>query len=188
MGHPVFLYGAGGHAKVILELLEAEGRVIHGLFDDNATADNLFDYPVKPWPEGYSEGADCIISIGHNATRQKIAQKLEVPFTKASHPNSYLSPRCSLENGTVVMSGVSIHSGASIGRHCIINTHASVDHDCELGDFVHIAPRRGRHYPGGLDRTLGRDWRRRRHTEGCSRLCDGSRESGPAFFTHHKPG
>ena len=125
---------------MILELLEAEGRVIHGLFDDNATADNLFDYPVKPWPEGYSEGADCIISIGHNATRQKIAQKLEVPFTKASHPNSYLSPRCSLENGTVVMSGVSIHSGASIGRHCIINTHASVDHDCELGDFVHIAP------------------------------------------------
>lgn len=38
------------------------------------------------------------------------------------------------------MSGVSIHSGAQVGAHCIVNTHASVDHDCYLEDFVHIAP------------------------------------------------
>jgi acetyltransferase EpsM len=136
----VYLYGAGGHAKVIIELLEAEGRVIGGLFDDRLQSPVFLGYPVSLWREGALPDAGMIVSIGHNATRRKIALKIGGPFAKTRHQNSFVSPRADWGEGTVVMSGVSIHSGARIGVHSIVNTHASVDHDCSVGDFAHIAP------------------------------------------------
>jgi sugar O-acyltransferase (sialic acid O-acetyltransferase NeuD family) len=140
MGHPVFLYGAGGHARVIIELLEAEGRVVLGLFDDDPGVTDLFGYPVSRWNRETRGDAPLIVGIGNNAVRRKMVSDLGGPFTKTRHPNSYISPRASWEEGTVVVSGVSINSAARIGAHCIINTHASVDHDCTVGDFAHIAP------------------------------------------------
>ena len=137
---PVYLYGAGGHAKVIIELLEANGRPIAGLFDDKPLTTDLFGYRVSRWDEETRGRLPLIVSIGDNAIRAKVAVLLGGPFARTAHPNSYISPRAALGEGTVVMSGVSIHSGAVIGAHCIINTHASVDHDCAVADFVHIAP------------------------------------------------
>lgn len=131
---------------MIIELLEAEGRTIGGLFEDRPPDSVLpgpsthLGYPVRPWPEGLLPDAVLIVSIGHNATRRKIALKINGPFTKTRHQNSFISPRADWGEGTVVMSGVSIHSGARIGVHSIVNTHASVDHDCSVGDFAHIAP------------------------------------------------
>jgi sugar O-acyltransferase (sialic acid O-acetyltransferase NeuD family) len=142
MRKPIFLYGAGGHAKVILEMLEEEGREVRYIFDDNAGLQSFLGYPVRPWDHAGSGGAEFegIISIGDNATRRKIAARVGGPFARATHRNAYISPRAIRGEGTVVMSGVSIHSGAVIGAHCIVNTHASVDHDCRTGDYVHIAP------------------------------------------------
>jgi sugar O-acyltransferase (sialic acid O-acetyltransferase NeuD family) len=137
---PVYLYGAGGHAKVIIELLEANGRLVAGLFDDKPLITDLFEYRVSRWDKETRGRLPLIISIGDNAVRAKMAALLGGPFAKTAHPNSYISPRAAWGEGTVVMSGVSIHSGAAIGAHCIINTHASIDHDCAVAGFVHIAP------------------------------------------------
>jgi acetyltransferase EpsM len=134
----MYLYGASGHAKVIIEILERSGSTVKGLFDDNAHIKSLLGYPVKPYE---SEILDClIVSIGNNTVRKKITNRFDMPYGLALHPLTSLSQRVIIGEGTVVMSGVSINAEAEIGKHCIINTNASVDHDCILGDFVHISP------------------------------------------------
>jgi sugar O-acyltransferase (sialic acid O-acetyltransferase NeuD family) len=137
---PVYLYGAGGHAKVILDMLEEEGRSVQCVFDDNPDLRLFLGYPVRPWVSGGAPEMEGIISIGDNQTRREIAARTNGPFMRIAHRNSYLSSRAAWGEGTVLMSGTSLHSGAILGAHCIVNTHASVDHDCWTGDFVHIGP------------------------------------------------
>ncbi|MCU7548484.1 acetyltransferase [Chitinophagaceae bacterium LB-8] len=134
----MYLYGASGHAKVIIEILECLGITIDGLFDDNVNINNLLGYQVKPYE--HEAVSSLIISIGNNAIRKKIAGLLNVKYGCAFHPSTNISRRSVIGDGTVVMSGVSINADVQIGKHCIINTNASVDHDCILGDFVHISP------------------------------------------------
>lgn len=82
-----------------------------------------------------------IINIGSNSIRKMISEKLNnFNFATAVHPSAIISPKSSVGVGSVVMQGAIIQSSAVVGRHCIINTAASVDHDCVVEDFVHISP------------------------------------------------
>ncbi|CAL1519253.1 acetyltransferase [Chitinophaga sp. MM2321] len=136
-----FIYGASGHGKVIIEILEANGMEIGGVFDDSMSVTTLLDYPVAGFdPLKVNGTAQLIISIGNNRVRKKIASELQVTFGKAIHPAANISPRCTIDEGTVVMAGVTVNSHVQIGRHVIINTNAVVDHDCLLEDYVHISP------------------------------------------------
>jgi acetyltransferase EpsM len=134
----MYLYGASGHAKVVIELLEAAGIKVAGLFDDNASLDHLWEYPVSRMPATVE--APMIITIGNNTIRKKIADTYGVEYGKVAHPRAVISPRAHIHVGTVIMGGVTINADTIIGHHCIINTNASVDHDCVIGDFVHISP------------------------------------------------
>ncbi|MDD3738372.1 MAG: acetyltransferase [Lentimicrobiaceae bacterium] len=133
----MYLYGASGHAKVIIDILTAQGVGVHGLFDDNETIKELLSYPVLRTDRVISP---LIISVGDNKTRKKIAESLEVEYGKAVHPSAIVSEHSSIGEGTVVMQNVVIQSSCQIGKHCIINTSASVDHDCIVKDYVHISP------------------------------------------------
>ncbi|NLO70867.1 MAG: acetyltransferase [Porphyromonadaceae bacterium] len=134
----MYLYGASGHAKVIIDILEAQGKVISGLIDDNPKVKELLGYPVF---HEKSKKSPLIISIGDNKIRRKVTEQLEqVTFETAFHPSAIISPNCTIGEGTVVMQGAIIQSSSRIGNHCIINTAASVDHDCTIEDFVHISP------------------------------------------------
>ncbi|RFM33992.1 acetyltransferase [Chitinophaga silvisoli] len=137
----MYLYGASGHAKVILEILEEQGTKVAGLFDDNPAVHSLWEYPVNRYTSDWnSKITGMLIALGNNHIRRKIAEQLDVPFVKGIHPKAILSGRAKVGNGTVVMGGVTINADTVIGRHCIINTNASVDHDCMIEDYVHISP------------------------------------------------
>jgi len=137
----LFLYGASGHAKVIIETLESLGTPPSGLFDDNRTISALLGYPVNQFPATFEKDNDfLILSIGNNVIRNKIEEKLSVNFSSAIHPSATISKRCKVDIGTVIMAGVSMNSEVTIGKHCIINTNSSIDHDCILEDFVHVSP------------------------------------------------
>lgn len=133
----MYLYGASGHAKVIIDILQAEGVVVEGLIDDNPNVTELLGFPVFHDAKGLSP---VIVSIGINATRKKVVEKLSCAFGKAIHPSAVVSKFATIDEGTVVMQGAIIQSCASIGKHCIINTGASIDHECIIGDYVHISP------------------------------------------------
>lgn len=133
----MYLYGASGHAKVIIDILEAQGIKVLGLYDDNKEKVDLLGFPVLRTNQVLSP---LIIAIGDNSVRKKIADDLKVEFGIAIHPSAVLSPRALIEEGTVVMQNAVVQSSSKIGKHCIINTSASIDHDCLIEDFVHISP------------------------------------------------
>lgn len=133
----MYLYGASGHAKVIMDILEANQIKIEGLIDDNPEVNELLGHPVFHQRNDLSP---LIISIGNNQIRRKIAEQLNVEFGMVIHPSAIVSPKATIDVGTVVMQGAIIQSCAQIGKHCIINTGASVDHECIIGDYVHISP------------------------------------------------
>lgn len=90
-----------------------------------------------------------IIAVGDNVARKSEAERIGGTFGVAIHPSAVVSPSARIGDGTIIMAGAVVQAAAVIGRHCIINTGASVDHDCVLEDFVHIAP--GAHLCGWVD-------------------------------------
>ena len=134
----MYLYGASGHAKVIIDILKANGLSIDGLFDDNDSINTLLDYPVY---HSNKVLGPLIISIGNNKIRSNIVNQLEeINYGFAQHPSAIVSSYATIDEGTVVMQGAIVQSCVTIGKHCIINTGASVDNDCTVEDFVHISP------------------------------------------------
>ena len=134
----MILYGASGHAKVIVDILEANGQKIDFIVDDNPALTELLGYGVRRNAGEYDE---AIIAIGSCEIRKKVVESLKVnKYLTAVHPSAVVSPRAVIDEGTVVMQGAIVQSCAKIGKHCIVNTGASVDHDCEIGDYVHVAP------------------------------------------------
>ncbi|MBQ7856527.1 MAG: acetyltransferase [Alistipes sp.] len=134
----MYLYGASGHAKVIVEILEACGIEVEGLFDDSEAVESLFGYPVCRYGEEHN--GQMIISIGNNGVRRSIAERVGGKFGVAIHPSAVISPRAAIGEGSVVMQGAVVQAEAKVGRHCIVNTGATIDHECHLGDYVHISP------------------------------------------------
>ncbi len=133
----MYLYGAGGHARVIMDILRAAGIGVEALVDDNPDLEETDGTEVLHDASGLSP---FIISVGNNRIRRMIAGRLECDFGRAVHPRACISPSASVGGGTVVMAGATVNAGAVIGRHCIINTNASVDHECVIGDYVHVSP------------------------------------------------
>lgn len=133
----MYLYGASGHAKVVIDIIKSMGAPIDGIFDDNDAVKTLCEIEVN---HKWSDQSPVIISIGNNRIRKLISERLSCEFDKAVHSSAVISPTASIGDGTVVMAGAIINAEVNIGKHCIINTGASIDHECAISDFVHIAP------------------------------------------------
>ena len=133
----IYLYGAGGHGKVIKEIIEAGGGKVEAFVDDNPAINERAGLPVV---HAVEEKSVVIVSIGSNKVRKMIAGRLGCRFGMAIHPSAIVSPSARIGEGTVVMPGAIVNADAVIGRHCIVNTGASVGHDCHLEDFCHVAP------------------------------------------------
>lgn len=138
----MYLYGASGHAKVIVDILKSQHVGISGLFDDNRELKFLMNFPVKAFSSDLLSNEELIISIGNNTIRKKIVDSLsdQIRYGTAFASTAQISEFADIDAGTVVMQGAIIQAGTKTGKHCIINTHASVDHDCRISDYVHISP------------------------------------------------
>ncbi len=133
----MYLFGAGGHAKVIKEILEAQGSRVEAFVDDNPELMEHKGLPVFHSADGLSP---MIVAVGLNPDRKAIVSRLDCDFGVAVHPSAIVSPSATIGEGTVIMPGAIVNADAVIGRHCIVNTGASVGHDCHLEDFCHVAP------------------------------------------------
>lgn len=146
----IFLFGASGHAKVILDIVEREGRsrVVFVVDDDAARRGQslLGQAVIGGRPEllvRRAEAGAAVVAIGANAARRSVAAWLAsqgFAFASALHPAAQIGREVRIAPGSVVMAGVTINPDTEIGMHCIVNTAASVDHDCRIAEGVHIAP------------------------------------------------
>jgi sugar O-acyltransferase (sialic acid O-acetyltransferase NeuD family) len=135
----MFIYGAGGHGKVVSEIAEVLGFTIEVFIDSNTSIQKCRNIPVVTQIPNHIHSG--ILGIGDNKIRKIIATNLKLYELKILvHPRSNISKSVSIGTGTVIMPGVSINADVNIGEHTIINTNASIDHDCELENFVHISP------------------------------------------------
>lgn len=137
----MLIYGAGGHAKVVLSILSACGVRVGGIFDDNWQGVDLSGHRILG---GYNPrlmaAEDLIISVGDNYDRKRLVGLITHSFGTAIHPTAIIDPSVHLGVGTVIVHNVVVQANCCIGNHVIINTGAIIDHDCSLEDFVHVGP------------------------------------------------
>jgi len=137
----MWIYGGGGHAKVLIDCLRDAGIVIKGVFDDDPKKKEIQGYPILgPYNAVDFLDEALIIAVGDNATRRKLAEQIRHTFGNAHHPSALISAFSRVGEGSVIYHRAVIQPGSEIGRHVIINTAATVDHDCRVGDFAHLAP------------------------------------------------
>lgn len=137
----MILYGASGHAKVIIDSIIANEGSVKFLFDDNPSIKELLSIKVyHNYNSQRGENIELVVSIGDNEIRKKIAEQVTHKFGKIIHPKAYISKLAIIEEGTVVFANSVVQTSTGIGKHVIINTRASVDHDCKISDYAHIAP------------------------------------------------
>jgi sugar O-acyltransferase (sialic acid O-acetyltransferase NeuD family) len=137
----MIIFGASGHAKVLIDCLLSQNLQIDCIFDDDLNKSTLLGFKVKgKYDINHLKNEPIIIAIGDNKIRENIVSKISHSFGKVYHSSAIVSTSASVENGTVVFQNAVIQSDAIIGKHCIINTSANVDHDCIIEDFVHLAP------------------------------------------------
>ncbi len=158
MNNRLGIIGAGGHAKVVIDAIEAGANEwsIVGLFDDAAGrhGEMVLGYSVlgdTSLKELRTHGLAAIfVAIGENSVREQIVRRLEPWFHWPTiiHPNAFVSRHATIEKGSLVCAGATIQVAARIGRFAIINTAASVDHDCVIEDFTHLGP--GVHLGGSV--------------------------------------
>ena len=139
----IAVIGAGGHAAVVASTIIAAGNEVVGFFADvqSTWGTKIFGIPVIG-PISEISSTNCshaIIAIGTNEARKRIAAEIDIDWFTAIHPFSWVHPEVPVGKGTVICAGALIQPGARIGSHVIINTKASVDHHCQVGDYAHIA-------------------------------------------------
>lgn len=145
----VVVIGAGGHAKVVIELLRANGEdVAFSIAAEGYEESTCLEVPVligdhqirSLWEVGHRH---AIVAIGDNSLREALSKKARTTgftFVNAVSPSATVSPTAKLGVGVVIMAGAVVNAAADVGDHSIVNTLASVDHDSLIGALVHIAP------------------------------------------------
>ena len=141
MENKVVLYGASGHAKVIIDILLSNHVTIDSIIDDNPKSPTILGKSVtKTSAFDLNSLQNTIIAIGNNQIRKKLSKELQTTFFTAVHPSAVVSAFSQIGEGSVLMANSVINPEVVIGKHCIINTGAILEHDCHIGDFAHISP------------------------------------------------
>lgn len=141
----VVIIGAGGHAKVIADIITKSNDNVIGFLDDNLSLQGNRIYLDKK-VIGTTKDIDkykeyyFVIGIGNNSTRENLATSHDLKWYTAIHPSAIIANEVSIEEGSVIMAGTIVNTGTKIGKHCIINTKSSIDHDNIIGNYTHISP------------------------------------------------
>ena len=142
----MYLDGAGGHSKVITNILNSLGIEVIGVFDDRPKDAKLktmaIDSGVKVQGKAFPKlNAPLIISVGDNQRRAELRMlRVNAEYGRAIHGTAIVSTKSTIGEGTIILQGAIVQSAAQVGRQVLINTAASVDRDNEIGDYAHISP------------------------------------------------
>ncbi len=148
----VILIGAGGHAKVVLDLAQLNGRNVVGVVDPLLGSTNnryWMDIPVIETEEVViRDFSRCRLLNGigfmpHSSARYRVYKKfhdLGFVFETLVHPRATVSGFAKLGEGVQVMAGTVIQAGAVVGNNSIVNTSAIIEHDVVIGESVNISP------------------------------------------------
>lgn len=149
----VVILGAGGHARVSLDILRLMGYDVIGFLDSDRKKHGT---TINGVPVLGSEDDKKIISlvarpdteyfvaVGDNALRERIVKKMKGVLGRepvnAIHPDTVISEFSKIGTGNFINCGVKINSNATIGNYTVLNTSATIDHDCLVEDYAFLSP------------------------------------------------
>ena len=144
----LYIFGAGGHAKVVAESalgLKSFAKIL--FIDENDHNKNfIFKNPnfslirESELPNNF-DNSYAIVGIGDNKTRHEVVNKCyKIPFITVASSDAIVSQSVVMSSGSFIGPGAIINADARIGDHTIINTRSVVEHDCIIGNFCHIGP------------------------------------------------
>ncbi len=149
----ILIYGAGGHAKAVMEMVRAIGAFqIAGIVDDNILvgtevlgipvlgARSILPQLVRAGLELAANGVGGIIDIGIRVKIFKLLDENGFSFPALVHPRATVEPSAQVGEGVQVFPQAYVGSSAVLKPRCMVNTGAIVSHDCEIGSYTHIAP------------------------------------------------
>jgi len=157
---PLVIWGTGGHARVVADIVRRGSDYDLAGFIDDVHWDRHGQSFCEAVVLGGREQLDrlqakgvrhIILAFGENAARQRLGRELVghgFVLGQAIHPSATVAADVKIGAGSVIVAGAVLNSNTFLGENVIVNTCASVDHDCVLGDAVHVSP--GARLAGGV--------------------------------------
>jgi len=151
MKEKIILIGGGGHCKSCIDVIEHEGRfTIAGIVDiPEKMHDRILGCEViatdNDLPKLSNEYKNFLITVGQIRSPEKrihlfkTIKELGAKLPVIVSPLAYVSRHAAIAEGTIVMHHALINAGANVGKNCIINTKALIEHDVVIEDHCHIA-------------------------------------------------
>jgi sugar O-acyltransferase (sialic acid O-acetyltransferase NeuD family) len=151
----VIFWGATGQAKVLYEYLSHTDQKLVALFDNNKNINSPFNdvelhYGIEElniWLNNHNKKSTFgfYVAIGGDKGKDRLAIydqliSFGIKPMNAIHPAAFIAKSAVIGSGTQILANSAVCTDVKIGRCCIVNTSASIDHECQLGDGVHICP------------------------------------------------
>jgi acetyltransferase EpsM len=140
----LFIYGAGGHSKVVIDAARKSGFLVDYVIDSDPKKHGKTFQNAKIINEdtSFEPDSNLIVAVGDNAVR---AMKYDyygkqVNIAKVIHPNALVASSASVGNGSVLFARAVLNAGAKVGENAVINTGAIIEHDCVIDDHAQICP------------------------------------------------
>ncbi len=147
----IILLGGGGHAKVLIDLINTSMQFeISGILDTQLEiGTKVLNVPVLGdddllsglYSKGIKNVCIAIGSVKDNTRRRNLFDKVKqmgflVPYLL--HPQAIISKNVRFSEGVQIMAGVNVQTDSLFKENTIINTGAIIEHDCSIGSHVHI--------------------------------------------------
>lgn len=148
------IWGCAGHAKVLVSMIAGERGKVTAFFDREDVPSIVTGVPVYRGEDGFEKWAagrnglskmTGLVAIGGHRGRDRMRihglfRRVGLNLSPLIHRSAFVCPTARLGDGSQVLAQAIVAADAETGAVCIINHAASVDHECRLGDGVHLAP------------------------------------------------
>ncbi len=141
----LIIIGAGGHGRVIADIAQKLGTYDKIAFLDDGDVKEIMGLPVVGKVadmQKYAASADMFVAIGNSKVRGDFIERLLTMGANVPtliHPSAIIGACVEIGAGTAIMAGTVINPCSQLGKGVILNTCSSIDHDCIIGDYCHIA-------------------------------------------------
>ena len=136
----IILYGAGGHCYAAIDLINSLNEYTPKVvFDDAPVEKEILNVEVKKYEGHNLKDHSLCITIGNNAARKKVAEKIEAEFPIFIHKSAVVYSSVKIGRGTLVHPNAVVDADVEVGDFCIVNNNATVSHNVRIDDFVHVA-------------------------------------------------
>lgn len=151
MKHSIILVGGGGHCKSVIDVIETHQTYeIAGIIDqENMIGNEICGYRIigsdADLPAISKSNKNFMITVGQiksSAVRTKIfenLQNLNINMPVIVSPLGHVSDLANIGEGSIVMHFAMVNAEAKVGKNCIINSRALIEHDCIIGDHTQIS-------------------------------------------------